>query len=171
MLAGPLWLEWGLVVGALLFPIGLLGLYGLLNGGGGRLATAGLLLAAFFFVTLVLLGLGWLLLPDDMQPQEEEFVFPMSLGFVVAFLALLGSGMALGLAVWRAKALPTGWRALPLALVVLPFPLIGVGAVLQTVDERLEEIPIVLLGIGWVTLGYVIWSSASMKATHPSQDS
>ena len=49
-------------------------------------------------------------------------------------------------------------------------PLLILGGALQAVNERLLELPIALLGLGWVMLGVALWaaSAASAPLQHPA---
>jgi hypothetical protein len=48
--------------------------------------------------------------------------------------------------------------------------LMVVGGILEVVNERLLELPIVLLGLAWMLLGYSVWSSRAKKAVqHPAR--
>ena len=38
-------------------------------------------------------------------------------------------------------------------------PLLILGGALEAVDERLLELPIALLGLGWVILGVALWNA------------
>ena len=44
-------------------------------------------------------------------------------------------------------------------------PLLIVGGALEAVNERLLEVPIVLLGLGWIALGAAMWSAAQQHTT------
>ena len=66
----------------------------------------------------------------------------------------------LGIAVRRTDALPGRWRSFPLAIRAGVLPLMMVGGVLEALSERLLEVPLVVLGLAWIALGYAIWSHA-----------
>ncbi len=78
-----------------------------------------------------------------------------------AFAALL----ALGLAARRARALAMPYTSLPWAMGLAVIPLLIAGGALEAIDERLLELPIVLLGLGWIVLGAAIWSAAEQHTT------
>jgi hypothetical protein len=44
-----------------------------------------------------------------------------------------------------------------------------VGGVLELVNERLVELPIVLLGFAWVLLGYSVWSGKDKVIPQPAR--
>ena len=64
----------------------------------------------------------------------------------------------LGLAVMRTGLLPPRWRVLPLVL--------GLSALLPVWVLALVhlELPVVLLGFGWMLLGYALWVDRSEMA-------
>ena len=138
-----------------LFPVALIGLYAASGRRGGRLATCGLALAIIAGVSAVVTGLGALLGPDDWTPRGDTVTV------LTPFIALAGLGtfvalLLLGLALRRTTALPARWRTLPLALAVSALPLMVIGGALAAVNERLLEVPLLLLGVGWIALGAVL---------------
>lgn len=169
MLAGPQWLEWGLG-GGLLFPLGLLGLHALLNGRGGRLGRIGGWLA-YIAAALLLVSVAGAILTAVFTGEFTSPALPFMLTIVTSFLCMFASLVLLGIATLRAKVLPPRWRALPLAGSILAVPLMVLGGVLESLSERYAEIPIVVVGLAWMVLGYLIWYSASVKATQPSHGS
>ncbi len=136
------------------FAVGLVGLYALLQGRGGTPGRAGGLLA--------LAGLG-LAVPNTayyVATTDDEGVV-LNVTIALASLAIFAGLVLLGIAVRRADALPGRWRSLPLAIGAGAVPLtIVVGGVLEAVSERLFEVPIVVLGLAWIALGYAIWGHA-----------
>ncbi len=44
-------------------------------------------------------------------------------------------------------------------------PPLLVGGVLATESERLLELPVALLGLGWVMLGIALWRAATARST------
>jgi len=141
------------VAGGPLFAAGLVGLYAGLAGGTGRsrfakgLGMAGLILAGL----AALAPLAFLL-----QVMTIGTVVPAHSLFVSAvfFLGLWGlplATMLLGVVALRSRALGY-WKALPLVL--------GVSMVL--------EVPYMVLGFGWLLLGYVLWSSQTGKVSQPT---
>jgi hypothetical protein len=80
--------------------------------------------------------------------------------------------LILGIATLRAKALPLPWRALPLAI-FLVFPL-SIAATPPMLAAGLESeffysgIPRALTGVGWVLLGYALWSETTENTRHPA---
>lgn len=121
------------------FAVGLLGLGARLGGQGGPLQTVGSVVAcvaAAAGVVAVPTGLAFLIT-------------------VAGFGPFLGC-VLLGGAILRARVFPPPWSALPLALGLGGPVLILAGGALALLDERLLEIPIVVLGFAWLLLGYAI---------------
>ncbi|MCA1687833.1 MAG: hypothetical protein LC714_04415 [Actinobacteria bacterium] len=84
--------------------------------------------------------------------------FPFSVTYFVASVAIFAGLASLGLAVLRTGLLPPRWRFLPLAL--------GLSALLPVWVLALVhlEFPVVLLGLGWILLGYALWADRSETA-------
>ncbi|MGI8426745.1 MAG: hypothetical protein ACR2FO_05955 [Actinomycetota bacterium] len=129
-----------------LFGVALIGLHARLEGQGGLPGTIGLVLAALSG----LFALVGLVLPST--PGAESFS-PWIFG---GFIANLASLILLGIAVRRSGTLPGRGRLLPLVLGISTIPLIAVGGALESVNERLLEVPLVLIGVAWIGLGYLI---------------
>jgi len=150
-----------------LFPVALVGLYAALGPRGGRSAMCGLVLAVAAEVSAVVVGLGVLFGPADLMPREDS-VTVLTPFIVLAGLGAFAGLLLLGLAVRRTRALPGPWRTLPLALAVSAVPLLMLGGALEVVSERLLEVPIVLLGVGWVALGVVLAQHGAVHDTSPA---
>lgn len=143
--------------GAPLFAIGLLALYSQLKGYTGRTEQVGLLLACISIA-------AWI----------AAFLLPS-----VPFLATMagagpfGSLAALTSATRKAEILPAGWRALPLVIALFPLSAILWAAFALSVgNTSLVELSTILLGLGWILLGYFIWTNGrtSGTASAPSTD-
>ena len=136
-------------VAGLLFPLALVGLHHRLSGGGGRPGQIGGLLAR-------LAGLGALATAAYgglvREPSDVLLGALIALTALSTFIGLL----LLGLAARSTEALPERWRNLPAAMGIAAIPAIMVGGVLEAIHERLLEVPIVVLGIGWALLGVVL---------------
>lgn len=137
-------------LGQLFFTIGLVGLYDRLEGRAGSLGWAGLFLVLIAIASLTGLA-GYSLWPGAELPAEEAFVFPVSLFYLCAAAGTFGGLILLGVAAWRAGSISRSRRTLPLAVGLLPVPA-AISGLLH------EELPILLLGVGWMLLGYLIWS-------------
>jgi hypothetical protein len=83
-----------------------------------------------------------------------------------SFLALLAALILLGLAARRATTLRRSLQLVPLAMGVFMFPLLVAGGALESISERLLEVPLVLLGLTWMWLGYLLWFPASRVEVH-----
>jgi hypothetical protein len=122
-----------------LFAVGLLGLHARLGGRGGPLGKAGALVAYASLASAVIV------LMRPLAPFVAAAGFGPLLGLV-----LLGS------AALQARVFPPPWSALPLAMGLGGPLLILAGGVLALISERLLEIPIVLVGLAWMVLGYSV---------------
>jgi hypothetical protein len=162
-LAGMLWAAKGIAIlltgdqpeyvfelAPLFFALGLLALHARLEGRGGEAARLGGALA-WSGLALVLASAALYL------ATGEEEGFPVGVTIPLAALSILAGLVLLGIAARRTNALPGRWRSFPLAMGIGVIPLMMVGGILETLDERLLEIPIVLLGLAWSALGYAIW--------------
>lgn len=148
-------------VGLVLFPFALLGLRSTL-GPAGKSARVGGVVAAIAAVCAVLTLLVRALGGEGVEPSENEvtlltpFITGAGVGTVVALIAL-------GTAMRRARTLAPGYASLPLAMGLGIVPLLIVGAALEAVSERLIELPIALLGLGWIGLGIALWNVAEQR--------
>ncbi len=70
--------------------------------------------------------------------------------------------LVLGTAALRARVMAAPWHGAPLGVGVLWFPLQGVGFVIS------DGVGLVLGGLAWAFLGYVLWSKSGEAAAQPS---
>lgn len=138
----------------LLFAVGVLGLAARVAGRGGSLRSAGVLVAYVALASAVL-----------------ALVAPLAPLIAVAGFGPFIGLMLLGGAVLRAGVLPKPWSALPLAVGLGGPLLIVVGGILAFIHERLLEVPIVLVGLAWMLLGYsvLVVKDAVVHTPHPSR--
>lgn len=143
-------------IGLILFPFALLGLWSTVRESDVRAARVGGLAAGVAAISAVLALVVRAIGGEGVQGGEDEFTaltpFIILTGFGT-FAALIG----LGVAVRRTSALPSGYGSLPLAMGLAAIPLLTLGAALEGVNERLFELPIALLGLGWLALGRALW--------------
>ena len=156
-------------VGLALFPFALLGLWSLVRGDPGRSAPIGGILAAAAAISVILATLIRAIGGADVEASEDEITA------LTPFIVLAGFGtfaalFALGIAVRRTRALPARYASLPWAMGWATIPLLILGGALETVSERLLELPVALLGLGWVILGVALWnaSTTSPPMPHPA---
>ena len=149
--------------GFVLFPVALVGLYATMGRRGGPLALCGLVLAVTTEVSAVVVGFGVLLGPDDWMPSEDT-VTVLTPFIVLAGIGTFAALLLLGLAVRRTRAMAGRWQILPLALAVSAVPLMVIGGALESVNERLLEVPLLVLGVAWIGLGVVVARVASKDA-------
>jgi hypothetical protein len=133
-----------------LFAVGLLGLHARLDGRGGALGNAGVLVA---YAALASAAIA------VMAP-------------LAPFLAVAGFGpfvglVLLGSATLQARVFLPPWSALPLAMGLGGPLLILAGGGLAVISERLLEIPIVLVGLSWMLLGYLLLVVKGMAVQAP----
>jgi hypothetical protein len=153
------------VLASLLLLGGLVGLHIRQANVYGWLGTAGFLLV--FTSTLVgaALVLFMMVAADTTGDTAAALRAPLGVTGLVGLVGLL----LLGVATVRARALPLPWAALPLAIglvevlawLVLP-PLTSPLELDWRIDAFiLMDMPPVLVGLGWVLLGYALWSGTS----------
>jgi hypothetical protein len=135
-----------------LFALGLLGLHARLEGRGGLLGKAGILVA------YVALAAAALVLAAPLPPLIAVAGFGPFLGLV-----LLGS------ATLQARIFSPPWSALPLAMGLGGPLLILAGGGLALMNERLLEIPIVLVGLAWMLLGYSVLAVEGTTVQAPAR--
>jgi hypothetical protein len=133
-----------------LFAVGLLGLHARLDGRGGALGKAGVLVAYAALASAAI-----------------ALIAPLA-----PFLAVAGFGpfvglVLLGSATLEARVFLPPWSALPLAMGLGGPLLILAGGGLAVISERLLEIPIVLVGLSWMLLGYLLLVVKGMAVQAP----
>jgi hypothetical protein len=133
-----------------LFAVGLLGLHARLDGRGGPLGKAGVLVAYTALASAAI-----------------ALMAPLA-----AFLAVAGFGPFLGLvllgsATLQARVFLPPWSALPLAMGLGGPLLLLAGGGLALISERMLEIPIVLVGLAWMLLGYSLLVVKGMAVQAP----
>lgn len=145
----------------LLFAVGMLSLHTRLRGGGGPLGAVGVLLAwAALAASAVNLIAVVLSVPAPGDPDAPTL---LQITYMAAFLGILIGLLALGIVALRARVMPAPWHGVPLAVGVLWFPLQGIGFVIS------DGVGLVLGGLAWVPLGYVLWSQSGASAQQPSR--
>jgi hypothetical protein len=92
--------------------------------------------------------------------QGDEALFGISA--MVAMLSVLAVLLGCGRAIWRNKALGR-WSFGPGALGWVTIAAIPVGGALAEVDERLLEVPLLVVGLMWVGLGVVLASAQRVR--------
>ena len=145
----------------LLFSLGMVALHARLEGNGGLLGTVGAILAwvalAASLVNLIGLALS---VPAPGDPEAPAL---LRVTYMAAFVGILIGLLALGIAALRARVMPAPRSAVPLAVGVLWFPLQGVGFAIS------DGVGLVLGGLAWMPLGYVLWSRSATPTERPSR--
>ena len=158
-------------IAPLFFPIAVVGLYALLNGRRSWLALAGLASACAAELAAVASVLGLFLGPAEWTPTGSEGSRPVTV--LTPFIALAAYGALLGLllvgiVIRRAASLPGKWAALPMFLAATAIPLIFLGVVLQAINERLFELPTLIIGLEWIALGAAMVRHSRFAARTPA---
>jgi hypothetical protein len=151
-------------VGYALLVVGIIGTYLYLRRSGrfGLLGTVGFYLCVFAFVVVSILNLGVLL-----NVWGARWLGPLSVVYEPP--ALLGLVM-FGMAILRSGRLPRGGAWLLIAFVPA-----DVGAIVAmvvsgyTLPGFVWLVPDILLGLGWVWIGYSLWSESGAADRQPSR--
>jgi hypothetical protein len=142
----------------LLFAVGLVGLHARLEGRSGLLGRLGVGLAYLAFAASIvnLIYLGLRVAPED--PNSPVLV---EVTYMAAFVGIFAGLLLLGLATLRARVMSGRLRVVPLVVGVLWFPLMGITWFL---GEGL-----VVAGLAWALVGYVVWSSMGGPVQQPAR--
>ena len=146
-----------------LVTVGITGSYLYLRRSGrfGLSGTVGFCLCVFAFVVITISSLGVLL--NVWGARLLETVSAVNL------LAILGTVM-FGAAILRDRRLPKGGAWLLIAYAPTEAGVIVAMAVSgYTLPNLLWSVPAILFGLGWVWLGYSLWSESGASARQPSR--
>lgn len=124
----------------LLFSIGLLGLF---RPSSGALGVAGAVMATVGVLTAVA-ALGYQL--AGIAPEEPGAPLGVRSAYAGTTLAILLGLLLLGIAEWRARGTPMPWRAVPLVVGVVWFPLEALTAVAP------DGVGLLLAGLAWLAI-------------------
>ena len=141
------------------FAVGLLGLHTRLAGRGGLPEKVGGFLAYAAILLSVVNALYSLFFAEDL-PQTP---FPFNVTYAIAALSIFVGLVLLGLATLRADILPRRWRVLPLTIGLLALLPVWVLAFIHL------ELPVVVLGLAWMLLGYLLWSESREPVQQPQR--
>lgn len=137
-------------IAPLFFSLGIIGLVQLIRPPRGRLALIGMILAVAAALTTIA---ALLVTEGGTQASSEDDFSPLPFfSFIATILALLLAGIP----TLRCRTLRTPWHRLPVALSAGFVPLIVLGGALESINERLLEIPLLILGLGWALVGFAI---------------
>jgi len=153
---------WG--AGFALMFVGITGAYLHLRRSGriGLSGTVGFYMSIWAFVVLTIIGSGAILNVWGAQWYEN-------VGLLYEPPLILGSAM-FGVAILRSGGLPRGG-----AWLLIAFPITEVGAIVSmavsgyTLGGWVWSVPSVAFGLGWVWLGYGLWSESGASAGRPSR--
>jgi hypothetical protein len=153
--------AWG--AGSAFMVVAITGVYLHLRRSGriGLSGTVGFYMSIFAFLVIAITSLGVLL--DLWGARWFETLE------VVDLLIFLGMVM-FGVAILRSGRLPRGGAWLIIAFVLAKVGVIVAMAVSgYTLPDLLWSMPLILFGLGWVWLGYGLWSESRASAGQPSR--
>ncbi len=106
-----------------------------------------------------------------------EFWVAANPGGVISLFGLLVQPIGLillGIPIFKANVLPRWARPVPLGFGAILGVMLAVAMVRQAagirVQEKLLAVVIMTIGLGWMVLGYALWSGWSAKKGTPNQD-
>ena len=147
-----------------LFSLGLLGLRAALGPSPGRAGIVGGVMAyltgGLWAITMPI----YALVPGAVRAGSFG---PVNALILVTFLTNLSALVLLGIAARRCRVLPPRWSWLPIVLGTVAFPLIVAGGALAVLNQRLVELPVVVVGAAWMLLGYLIWARRAQAIPGP----
>ena len=129
----------------LLFSIGLFGLF---ERSDGRLGIAGVLMATVGVVAAVA-AVAYQVV--DIAPEDPGSSLGVRLAYAGTTVAILVSLLLLGTSRWRDGRTPMPWRAVPLIVGIVWFPLEALTAVAA------DGVGLMLAGVAWVLVGVAVW--------------
>ncbi len=151
-------------VAPVLFALGLVGLHARLEGHGSVSGRVGGALAwASLAMALAVVGAFSNFVRVGEAGFTRDAVLALFALIALTGLSIIASLVLLGIAVRRVGALPGRWRSFPLSMGVAAFPLMVMSEVALFPDDgrsRLLELPLVVLGLAWVMLGWRISRSS-----------
>jgi hypothetical protein len=95
-------------------------------------------------------------------PEDSDAPALLEITYMVAFIGILVGLLLLSVSALRAETLPRRWRAVPLIVGILWFPLQGSGFVIS------DGVGLILGGLAWMFLGYVLWAEGNAPTQHPT---
>lgn len=130
-----------------LFSIGLIGLY---RRSQGALGVAGLSMAA---VGVMASAAAVAYQVGDIAPEDPGSPLGVRLAYAVTTAAIVLGLLLLGVARWRERGTRMPWRAVPLIVGVVWFPLEALVAVTP------DGIGLLLAGMTWILVGAAVWQA------------
>jgi hypothetical protein len=96
--------------------------------------------------------LGRFLGPPEWSPTGSTVTI-LTPFITFAALGSFASLLLVGIVIRRTHSLPGWWAAVPVVVAVTAVPLILLSPVLQMINERLFNVPTLLIGCEWIALG------------------
>jgi hypothetical protein len=175
-----------LYLGSLFLLGGLAGLHVRQAGLYGRTGSAGFWVA--FVCTLLWTVLGLVVVLAEVFAGDRTSTAVALIGGFATALVRLAAGFGLllmSIATLRARVLPLPWRLLPLVIFLVDVPMKPMVVLLLGADLRRQlilqegsfaeilaflvwDVPGVLVGLGWVMLGYALWSGMGEGVRRPA---
>ena len=157
----------------LLFMVGLVGFHKRQAGRSGKLGTRGLIVALVGCALMIVGNVFEFGLIGSISDRERHVMAMGSLIFGFGLIVIVPTGLVLfGVGVIKANVLPSWSRALPLNIGLISLLGIFIGIVEMvlrgdTVAERGLITIIFSLGLGWVLLGFALWSDTQETPAQP----